>query len=455
MAVAPKDVLQPLDMHQLEIMNMVFQQLATAPTSPTPVEGQTYWNTATNRLSIYDGSAWGLLASDSDLLGGHNSAYHLARGNHTGSQTASTISDFDTQVRTSTLNQMTAPTADLSINSHKLTGVSDGSSTNDAVNFGQLSANATADRSRTNHTGTQTASTISDFDTQVRTSTLNQMTAPSADLSINSHKLTNVSDGTSAGDAINKGQLDAAIQGLDNKHTAEFASTANLSVTYSNGSSGVGATLTATGNGAISLDGGSPGSGELVLIKDQSSAFQNGLYVVTTVGSGGAPFVLTRSTEMDTSTEFGGALVAVRQGTANGGSLYMASVSNSITVGTTNVPFVKLNSAVTLTEGDGIDITSNTISVVADTGISVSASGVAIDTAVVVRKYAASIGDGSNVDYTVTHNFGTRDVTVCVYDTASPYAEVITDVKHTTTNELTVSFAVAPTTNKYRVVVHG
>ena len=89
------------------------------------------------------------------------------------------------------------------------------------------------------------------------------------------------------------------------------------------------------------------------------------------------------------------------------------------------------------------------------TGISVSGSGVAIDTSVVVRKYAASVGDGSATSYTVTHNLGTRDVTVAVYDNSSPYAEVVCDVQHTSTTAITVLFSVAPTSNQYRVVVQG
>jgi len=72
-----------------------------------------------------------------------------------------------------------------------------------------------------------------------------------------------------------------------------------------------------------------------------------------------------------------------------------------------------------------------------------------------VAKYAVSIGDGSNTSYTVTHNLGTTDVTVEVFEVASPYARVFTDVEHTSTNTITVKFATAPTTNQYRVVVMG
>ena len=107
------------------------------------------------------------------------------------------------------------------------------------------------------------------------------------------------------------------------------------------------------------------------------------------------------------------------------------------------------------TAGNGINITSMTISADAGTGITVDGSGINIDTSVVVTKYAANVGDGSNTSYTITHNLNTKDVEVTVYDNSSPYAEVVCDVQHTSTSAITLLFSVAPTSNQYRVVVHG
>jgi len=73
----------------------------------------------------------------------------------------------------------------------------------------------------------------------------------------------------------------------------------------------------------------------------------------------------------------------------------------------------------------------------------------------IARKYVVSIGDGSATSYTVTHNLGTKDVTVQVYDNSSPYAQVETDVEHSGDDTTVIKFASAPTSNQYRVVVVG
>jgi hypothetical protein len=102
----------------------------------------------------------------------------------------------------------------------------------------------------------------------------------------------------------------------------------------------------------------------------------------------------------------------------------------------------------------GLNLTTD-LAVGAGNGISVLTNTVAIDSAVVVSKYAANVGDGSATSYTITHNLGTRDVIVSVYESTGSYAEVICDVNHATTNTITLLFSVAPTSNQYRVVVHA
>jgi len=381
-------VLVALDFTKNEIQNAVFQNLASAPSSPAT--GQFYYNSVDLQLYIWNGSAWGLVCTDAELLNGQAASYYL---------------------------------------------------------------------SRTNHTGTQLASTISDFDTQVRTNRLDQMAAPTANISLNGYKITSAADGTAATDLITKGQLDAAIQGLTNKHTADYATAAALpAVTYSNGTSGVGATLTADSNGALSVDGASPAANDTVLVKNQVNKAHNGLYVVTNAGSGGAAFILTRATEMDTAGEFSGAMVAVRSGSANDGSLWLLTANDPFVVGTTDADFIHINSAVTFTAGNGIDITADVITVKLASGGGLQFNGSGEIELIEVysdHKFAQTIGDGTNTSFTLTHNLGTRDIQITVTQVASPYKQIITETNSATTNTATVIFGTAPTTNQYRVTITG
>jgi hypothetical protein len=129
-----------------------------------------------------------------------------------------------------------------------------------------------------------------------------------------------------------------------------------------------------------------------------------------------------------------------------------ASLTNSST--TINGTAIALGASGTITAANPNALTLGT----GLTGTSYNGSAAvtaAIDTAVVVRKYAVSVGDGTATAYTITHNLNTRDVVVSLYDNSSPYAELICDVEHTTVNTVTLRFSVAPTTNQYRVAVQG
>jgi hypothetical protein len=185
--------------------------------------------------------------------------------------------------------------------------------------------------------------------------------------------------------AATKQYVDNNIQGLKPKPTARVATTAALPAnTYSNGASGVGATLTATGNGTLTVDGVLTALGDVILVMNQASTFQNGLYTVTTAGAAGAAYVLTRHIDMDQATEFVGAFIPVDQeGTANKNTLWLNNYVSSFTVGTTAVSFTQLNGATALIAGNGVTISGNTISLninprlVFNSGILDLASGIA------------------------------------------------------------------------------
>lgn len=161
------------------------------------------------------------------------------------------------------------------------------------------------------------------------------------------------------------------------------ATTAALpACTYANGTAGVGATLTGNANGALAAqDGVTLTATQRLLVKDQAAPAQNGVYAVTTVGTGGTPFVLTRVTDFDTSAEItDGAYFFVGQGTALGDSAWVMTTNGAITVGTTGIVFVQFSALGQITAGAGLTKTGSTLDVVAnaDASIVVNASDIQV-----------------------------------------------------------------------------
>lgn len=114
--------------------------------------------------------------------------------------------------------------------------------------------------------------------------------------------------------------------------------------TYANGTSGIGATITANANGTLIVDGAAAAVNDRILVKDETStnAPHNGIYTVTATGSGAAAFVLTRATDCDSNVEIVvGTRTIVYAGTANAGKDFYLSTTAAITVGTTNLTFTQ------------------------------------------------------------------------------------------------------------------
>lgn len=291
---------------------------------------------------------------------------------------------------------------------------------------------------RANHTGTQLASTISDFDAQVRTSRLDQMTAPTTDVSANSHKITNVTDPTSAQDAATKNYVDNAVAGLAWKDQIRVATTVS------------GTLGSAFANGQV-VDGITLVTGDRILLKNQSTPAENGIYVVAVSG---AP---TRATDADTGAEMQAAAGWVSEGTTNGGTSWVCTTTGTITIGSTSLTFAQFGAGSTYTAGNGLQLGGSAFSVKlpGSSGLTADGTGTYIDKTIVMTRYAADIGDGSTTSIVVTHSLGTKDVQVQIYDKTTPFAQVECDVAHTSTSAITLVFAIAPTTNQYRVVVQG
>ncbi len=561
-----------VNLSQNELQNALIHKLSSAPGSP--IEGQVYYNTTTHAIEVRTNSAWVSLSSGS------------------GSVTSVDIS---------------LPSF-LSVSGNPIT--TSGTLAVTLASQSAYTALARASGSGVPSFQAMDHNWISDFDTQVRTSRLDQMTAPTGSVSMNSQKITNLLTPSATTDAATKAYVDSVAQGLDPKPGARVATAAVLAAcTYANGTSGVGATLTGNSNGALTVDGYLVVAADVVLVKNQAAGLQNGLYDVTQAGDGGTPFILTRNTSMDTTGEFQSAYIVVEDaGTANSNSFWVCTNSADPTIGTTAITFSQLNGATQLTAGTGITISGNTVSltsgvatpgtyssVVVDTygrvtsgadiitsnGIVVRTSsgtftnrtitgtsnrllvtsgdgvsgnptldihssyvgqtsittlgtittGVWTGTAIaianggtgqvtaaaafdalspmtalgdviyggasgtrtalagnitttkkfltqtgngsvsaapgwavlvigdipagVAKSYAGDVGDGAATSYVVNHALNTRDVVVLVRQNGSPYAQVITDVEATDANNVTVRFAVAPTSAQYRVIVHA
>lgn len=193
---------------------------------------------------------------------------------------------------------------------------------------------------------TLTAAKISDFDTQVRTNRLDQMAAPTAAVSLNSQKITGLATPTADTDAATKAYVDALETGLDVKDSCRAATTANITL-----------------SGTQTVDGVALVVGNRVLVKDQSTGSQNGIYVV-------AAGAWTRALDADNtpgSEVSAGMFTFIEEGTTNADSGWVLTTNDTITLGTTALTFVQFSGAGQITAGAGLTKTGNTLDV-ASTG---------------------------------------------------------------------------------------
>ena len=296
-----------------------------------------------------------------------------------------------------------------------------------------MSALAVNPLARANHTGTQTASTISDLATTVKAYTLNSFAAPTANIPMAGFTFTGLATPTAAGQAAEyswvQGQIQASAAGIDSKPSCVAVSTSNI----------------ASLSGLPTVDGVTMTAGQRLLLTGQTTATQNGPYVVA-----------AGSWARDTDTITPQAFWFIEQGTTYGGSQWKVSTTGTITVGSTSISIVQFGAGNSYSAGNGLSLAGSVFSVNAKAsgGLIVDSTGVYLDTTIAVRKYAATIGDGSSTSIAVTHGLGTQDVTVSIRD-ASTNQGYETDWTATSTNVVTFTFAVAPAANSLRVVVHG
>jgi len=207
-------------------------------------------------------------------------------------------------------------------------------------------------------------------------------------INANSVRITNLADPTGAQDAVTKAYVDAVKTGLDVKNSVLIATDAELDATYSNG------VLTANNNGTINsatgvtgqVDAGSNAialaQGDRILVKDQTTGADNGIYDVTTVGDASNPFVLTRSADADNSPNAevsGGMFTFVEDGFYRDSGWVLASPDGAVTLGTDALTFTQFSGAGSLVAGTGLTKTGDTIDVGGSTTIIANADDLEVN----------------------------------------------------------------------------
>lgn len=233
-------------------------------------------------------------------------------------------------------------------------------------------------------------------------------------LDANGFKITNLAAPTAAQDAVTKAYADALAQGYKWKEPVRAATTANITL-----------------SGAQTIDGVAIIAADRVLVKNQTTGMDNGIYVA-------AAGAWTRATDFDAASELVGASCFVSEG-AQGNSVWVNTTDAPIVVGTTPLVFVQTNGGTTYTAG---------------TGISIAGSVISADLAVMARKASATIGDNTASTLTFTHNLNTQDVVVSVRE-VSTNAGVLCDWVANGVNTVQATFGTVPTTGQYRITVIG
>jgi hypothetical protein len=315
-----------------------------------------------------------------------------------------------------------------------------------------------------------TGDVVGTSDSQTLTNkTIGSGTSLGANLDADDYRITGLADPQNPQDAANRRYVDNAISGLDWKQSVHLLYD-DATPTLSGDS--VTTPLIIDGHAALDV----ADIGYRILVKNGNDA---GIYVYN---QSGTSWTLTRSDDADTYSELIGAAVFVMEGTQYGNTSWVQSnhyltdftgqswsqfsgtgsvvAGSGIAIDGLEVSFsptsdggLNSNGSIKLATDSGLSTSSSGLQVNVGTGLEVNADTIEFASGYGIRKYATSVGNNSSVAADVTHNFGTKDVTVTVFDNATD-EEVFVDVKHYD-NKVTITTATTITTNQYRVVVVG
>lgn len=232
-----------------------------------------------------------------------------------------------------------------------------------------------------------------------------------------------------------KAQLDAAVEGLNWKDEARVSTQGNIN-------------LASPGS---TIDGVTMSAGDRVLVRAQTDAEDNGIYIWS---AGASP--MTRAMDASTWEELRQATVSVAEGTDEHTTWRQTSVTG--TLGTDDIVWTAFGT----TAPPASETTAGLIEIATQTEVNTGTDAVRAVTPATLagytgalRKYATNVGDNSNTSFTITHNLGSRDVIVQVYEAAGDFADVICEIERTSTTQCELIFSDAPGTNEFRVVVTG
>jgi hypothetical protein len=403
-----------IDLVQNELRNAKVQNQGSAP--GTPVTGQLWYDSANNILKWWNGSGW------------------VAAQGGAGAVPATTVT---TQAVGDAAVVGTATT--YAREDHKHGREAFGAITAETV-FGSASGNGAAlTLARSDHIH---GNPVHD-DAAHAAIHLSALGLPQFTVGMNNQRLASLGDPQTGTDAANKNYVDNLVAGLSWKDSVRLTGIAGYNLTPISG----------TGQ---NMDGVLVNSGDRILLKTQTTASENGIWVA-------ASGAWTRATDADSGTEILGTAVFVEQGTTNADTAWVCTNDSPITIGTTGLTFVQFAGGGSVTAGAGMTQTGNVLNVITgDTSLIVNADELHVNTAVMAtvaslagygKKFAVAL-TGTASPETITHNLNTQDIMLMVHNGASPYTSVEVDWDATTVNTAVIRYN--PNLGAgYRAVVMG